>query len=319
MGVLNMCSPVSGSTINSPVRVAVHGGSVIDTIEMWYDGVKTLVVSGSGGQYIDIPYGMPAGSHKIDFYGKSGGAVLDHQFTQFTVTSAASGDVQYAVPFHRLTAGPGVGQVSVTTGGDVTASVSGWTAGTYGLKFCMYPASVYPDSTCINLGALNVDASGNGATSLRFPQSGTWAGLFRLYDSAGNRVLETSGSLNSDGSGYGETYSAKVMTWVTSSTSNTAGAEINGPQDPGTGTVDVNYAYVHVVVTGAPANTTYSIIQCYMGGSSCYEIGTLTTDASGKAEVGGAYKSPMLTPGPVGVFRLSRTGASGFVSGFRVP
>jgi len=317
MGVLNMCSPVSGSTVSSPVRVAVHGGSVIDTIEMWLDGVKVLVASANGGAYIDIPYGLPAGTHKIDFYGKSNGAVLDHKLTQFTVTAATSGDVQYAVPLHTLTAGPGRGQVSVTTGGDVTASVSGWTAGTYALKFCMYPASVYPDTTCLNLGALTVNASGNGTTTVHFPQSGTWAGLFRVYDAGGNRVLETSGSLNSDGSGYSETYSAKVMTWVPSSTTNAAGAEVNGPQDPGTGVMSVDYATLSLILTGAPANTTYSIIQCYMGGSSCFQIGTITTDTSGNATV--SHNTVPLTPGPIGVFRLSRTGASGFISGFRVP
>ena len=107
------------------------------------------------------------------------------------------------------------------------------------------------------------------------------------------------------------------MSWVPSSTTNTAGAEVNGPQDPGSGLISVDYSTVSMNLTGAPANTTYSVVQCYMGGSSCYQIGTVTTDSSGNASVG--PNTVPLTPGPVGVFRLSRVGASGFISGFRVP
>lgn len=304
--LLNMCSPVSGSTVASPVRVAVHGGSSVDTVEAWVDGVKTMVLFGVSGPYIDVPYGLTAGSHHIDFYARSNGSVTDHQFTQFTVSPASSGEVQYAVPLHTINGASGAGQVSITSGGDVTVGASGIAGGTYSVRFCLYPATTYPDTSCMNLASLTVASSGNGSTSFHFPTSGTWAGIFRLFDSSGNRSLETSGDIN--------TFTPNPMKLVPSSTANPSGADVNGPQDPGTGFLSASFGVVNIALTGAPPNTIYSVISCYMGGSDCYQDGTISTDGSGNAS-----GQVAMQPAGIANVRLARNGASGFITGFTVP
>ena len=80
------------------------------------------------------------------------------------------------------------GQVSVDSNGIVTVELSGATASTaFTVQFCPYSR----DTTCFNVGTVSSDSSGNATTTMAFPKSGNWAGVFELEDSSGTVCYAT--------------------------------------------------------------------------------------------------------------------------------
>jgi hypothetical protein len=65
---LNVCSPVNGSTVSSPVR-ALATGKVTGTtarMEVWVDGIKKFTVTHSNT--LDTSISLSKGNHRFDFY-----------------------------------------------------------------------------------------------------------------------------------------------------------------------------------------------------------------------------------------------------------
>ena len=220
---------------------------------------------------------------------------------------STSGTVQYQVTLHNAN-GPtfgatNLGQVTVNTNGDVTVQVTGLTgASSYPLSFCQYEVF-----TCFdNLATVAVDGSGNGQATFHFPSSGAWAGIFRLMNGS-NTAAETSGTAS--------TFNASPMQLEPISTTNGGKMLSSGAQNPGSGTVTASSGNIHVTLAGGVKSSMYSVSVCYMGGSSCYNSGSFTTDASGNASAD--VKNQSTTA--VAVMRLTSASGTGLVTGFKVP
>lgn len=77
-----ICSPANGSATGSPVSISAKGGSSVNALEAWVDGVKVGQVSGTA---LTMSKALGAGSHRLTIYAKVGGTVTDKQVSYFTV------------------------------------------------------------------------------------------------------------------------------------------------------------------------------------------------------------------------------------------
>lgn len=85
-GGIDLCSPVNGSTVSSPVHVIATGGSAVDTIEVWIDGNKIAQEVGAKGSVtFDLQFPLSAGSHRVHLNAKSSGTLTDGVTAYFTV------------------------------------------------------------------------------------------------------------------------------------------------------------------------------------------------------------------------------------------
>lgn len=85
-GGIDMCSPVNGSTISSPLHVIATGGSAVDTIEVWIDGNKIAQEVGAKGSVtFDLEFPLSAGSHRVHLNAKSSGVLTYGITSYFTV------------------------------------------------------------------------------------------------------------------------------------------------------------------------------------------------------------------------------------------
>jgi len=210
------------------------------------------------------------------------------------------------------------GQVTVDATGNVTMQVTGGTASTnYAAQFCPFPSTRY---SCFALGSLSTDAAGAGSTTFHFPTPGTWSGDFTL--TGGSSVFSTQVAGN-----IGQVFFATLEP-ANMTNGQGIGRTANPPstaQESGSGTLTVSGGTVHVVLNGAPANTTYAVVQCFPSdGPGCFQIGpfdgnTFTTDASGNA----TFNAPSAgIPGDffsVGQLVTSATATvpAGFAAGFK--
>jgi PKD repeat protein len=79
---INLCSPLPGSVVASPVAFRATGGTDITWMEAWVDGVKRYSQS---GRTMDLGLALSGGSHTVSVYGKTNGAVVDKGTATFTV------------------------------------------------------------------------------------------------------------------------------------------------------------------------------------------------------------------------------------------
>ncbi len=202
------------------------------------------------------------------------------------------------------------GTIAVDTQGNVTVQVSGVQPNTnYPFQFCPFPGVVY--KTCIDMAStLVTDGSGNGQVTFHFPQPGKWAGFFVSNISSSEHITTYDSSIAS-------------MTQYLQPMAGTNPSEACEPpgctattQDPlSSGSVSVSNMTAHIVINGAAPNTTYDVTTCGGGGgSSCYELTKVTTNASGNVTT-----DVQLFPNPATVFVFQRSGALGFITGFVVP
>jgi hypothetical protein len=245
------------------------------------------------------------------------GAVIS-PFTSTFTTGPCTTQAQYTVSlFNSINENAIYGQISVDSTGTVTATVKGATpTTTYALGFCPAPSQMY---SCISVGNVVTDASGNANTTIAFPQPGSWAGDFQLSLN-GTAQYQTDVVPNMSSA----VYTASLQP---ASTANGKGIFLNGnpgPQDPlSSGGVSLsNGNVIQVQLTGAAPNVAYSTGECptYFG-SDCYALynsqgqGSFNTNSSGDVSY-----SVLQDNVPGDIFTVSQqTGHAGFVSGFNVP
>ncbi len=173
----------------------------------------------------------------------------------------------------------------------------------YNLQFCPYP-SPFPTASqdvCTQVTGFTTDASGKTSVTFKFPKSGVWAGIFVAVR---NSVTEFVSGFNVPGTG--EQYRSPLKQ-ASSISSGTAG------QNPGgdalkEGSVTVNDNTAHVELQNATVSVTYDVVFCLNGGgSSCWQIGTLSTDATGSGAVDIDLMARLGSITGAGIFRLNRT------------
>jgi hypothetical protein len=208
------------------------------------------------------------------------------------------------------------GEISIDSTGVVTANVQGAAATTtFAFQFC--PAGrMY--SSCIPLGNITTDASGNATLTITFPQSGSWAGDFQLALN-GTAQYQTDVVPEQSSAVY-------VGTLQPGSTVNGKGIYqygAPGPQDPLTsGTVTLSGTAVQVQMTGASPNSTYTAGECPLFfGSSCYQLNDSQNQSGFTTDGNGSVTFSVLQDGvPGDIFDVAQpTGHAGFVAGFNVP
>ncbi len=212
------------------------------------------------------------------------------------------------------------GQVTVSPSGAGAMNVSGAAPNTtYTVQFCPFAAM---NGACNTLATLT--SSGSGAVSATFtvPGHGGFAGVFQLL--AGSTVAFVSGfNIPANGS----TLQAVLVRASTVAAGFTTQTQVGigvGFDPLASGSVSVGTSdTVHVQLQGAAASQSYSVEFCRNGGgSSCFGVGGITTDASGN---GSADLSLSSSVGPgndqSGVFLITggKPPAIEFVSGFTVP
>lgn len=246
----------------------------------------------------------------------SSGAVMTQPFTStFSTGPCGTAQVQYKVSLSNFTAD--IGQVTVDTTGKVTAQASSLTAKTtYQLEFCPAPSQNY---ACFPIADMPTDSSGNSSITATFPNSGDWAGDFKVT-LGGTSQAQTDIVPNISTS----VYSAILLP---ASTANGNGIVLNGPspgpQDPlSSGTVTLVSGAIQFVINGAMPDSVYTATECpTFFGSSCYALydsqrnGNFTTDANGNVTFTVLWDQ---TAGDI--FEVDPSAArTGFVAGFRVP
>lgn len=251
----------------------------------------------------------------------SGGTALSTWSSSFTTAAAAGGGgtatKQYQAPLLSANETAIDGQVSVDTSGNVAVQVTrGMASTSLAVQFCLVVNAIGNlgnNPTCISVGTVTTDGSGNGSTTVKFPQSGYWAGDFYLY--SGSTMEYITGLMPGVS---GETY---MSTLVPESTVDGSGIATgsNPTQDPLTsGTVSSSNGSITFTVTGASPNTTYATDQSesvYLDGSGTYELSTFTTDGSGDGT------STVKMSGDEGdLFEvIPQTSGAGYIGGFSVP
>jgi hypothetical protein len=148
------------------------------------------------------------------------------------------------------------GQVSVDSTGKVIVQLTTAIANTaFAVQFCPAPAQNY---TCFRVGAVSTDSSGNANTTMRFPQSGSWAGDFQLLVN-GSVQYATDIPVGANPGVYSATLQPRA-------TANRMGNFLSVPvpsQGPLTGgTMTLINGSMQVKLTGALPNTSYSAGQC---------------------------------------------------------
>lgn len=205
------------------------------------------------------------------------------------------------------------GSVAVDTNGDVAANFAHAAANTnYTVTFCLFPGTLYNDQ-CLQLTNVTSDAQGSGQLSFHFPQSGTWAGIFRFMNGS-QPVFETGGS-SADFSSTGMTLRYETQT-------NPHGTTTATTQDPGGGIVTVTQNNLSFQLKGAVPNATYTIGDCLIGGwgRDCYLEASFTTDANGNAS--NQFRLGTGNDVTAAVFTIEQNvdaSPGGFVTGFKVP
>lgn len=212
------------------------------------------------------------------------------------------------------------GLVSVDSSGNTTVTLTGVAASTtYTLQFCPgfdSGATTIPAPSCLNITTVTTDASGNGGTTAKFPQSGNWAGDFFLNDSAGKSKYQTYLATNSNSQTY-------MSTLLPDTTTNGGAVTTLTKQEPLTsGTVTLKNGSLQFTVKGASPNTTYytdNSENVYMDSSGTYQMSTFTTDASGNGtsitSVNESSGGDLFQVGPTAMPATS----AGYIGGFAIP
>ncbi|MGH9504784.1 MAG: FG-GAP repeat domain-containing protein [Terriglobales bacterium] len=315
-----ICAPIDGSSVVSPVKVAVGAAftSPLRKTEVWIDGVKVKESFNSYATYsfLDGAFTLAPGNHRADVFSAGYDNRLQLKTVYFSVGSTAS--LQYDVslfPWSAYSATP-KGQVTVDSAGVTTVQLNQATADTtYTVQFC---AADQLYNGCPTVGSVTTNASGAATSKLSFP-SGSWAGDFELVV---NGTIEYATDLVE---GLPSTYYATLQP---ETTVNGTGTGIVGgnpsPQDPlQTGSVSLTSSgQMHISLTGARPNTAYTGVQCPLSpGSDCYAVQTdgqspmFTTDSHGN----GAFTAGLISGIPEDIFYVDENFGAGFIAGFRIP
>jgi glucose/arabinose dehydrogenase len=132
-GDVLICAPTDGSTVSSPVAISAKGGSSVNLLEAWVDGVKR---QSSSSNSLSFSLDLSAGSHRLVVIGKSSGTETDRQVINFNVSSsgsssgctpASAGDVLICSPTDGSTVSSPV-TISAKGGSSVT-SLEAWVDG----------------------------------------------------------------------------------------------------------------------------------------------------------------------------------------------
>lgn len=245
------------------------------------------------------------------------GSAMTAPFSATFTTGPCGSPAQYRVSLFNVASENQIqGEILVDTTGAVTAKVQGAAATTtFAFQFC--PAGkLY--SSCIALGNITTDASGNASLTITFPQSGSWAGDFQLA-AGGTTQYQTDVVPDQSSAVY-------VGTLQPASTVNGKGIYqygAPGPQDPLTsGTVTVSGTTVQVQMTGTAPNSTYAAGECPLFfGSSCYELVNSQNQSGFTTDGNGNVIFSVLQDGvPGDIFDVGQLADhAGFVAGFNVP
>jgi hypothetical protein len=249
--------------------------------------------------------------------GSSGGAMASADSFTFTTAAPAQAPLQYQVSLSG-TSGI-VGQVSVDTAGNVTVQLKGAVASqTFPVQFCELVPVGQTSATCFAVGTVTTDASGNGTTTVMFPQSGPWTGDFGLAANGTSYSTVLPSATGSSG-----VYMSTLQPTKTAD-GGIFNAQINNaPQAPltsGTITFSTSPApngSLQFVLTGGPAND--PSIEVAEGGLFPYDYygvgGSYATNGSGDVTFTAA-------PSGMGgdIFDVSpQNGDAGWEGGFSVP
>jgi hypothetical protein len=204
------------------------------------------------------------------------------------------------------------GQVTIDTSGNTTVNVTGQAAGkTYTLQFCPATASSNQGPACFNVTTVSIDSSGSASATVKFPQSGNWAGDFSLNDSSGNQIVD-SGLLPGLAN---ETYYSTLL--PESQTDGGAVALYKGQNPLTSGSVSYSNGEMVFTVKGAAADIGYQVDQTSgtdLDSSNSYALGTLDTNTAGDGSA-----SVQLTPTGGDMFNMEGGTGAGFVGGFSIP
>ncbi len=170
-----------------------------------------------------------------------------------------------------------VGSIKLNSDGSGTAAFdTGFPQGTtWAFTFCPFPSPAYRG--CPALTTVQGDGSSNPVSfPFHMPQKGTFAGVFVIENP--NFAFYDSGFLFP---ATGDQYLSPLVR--ASTVSGGIGNVVVGSEPLSSGQVTMNNSSAaHVVVQGAQPNTTYGVTYCFVtDGSSCFQVGSLTTDASG--------------------------------------
>lgn len=229
------------------------------------------------------------------------------QFSETMLTNDSTGAVDGMVSIDSN----GNGTMKLTQGGGANAS--------FNIVFCPFASG-----QCNTIGnTFNTDANGAGSGTFTMPGHGGLAGILELVDTSGNVPFLSAIDIPANGSSL-QAALVRAGT-VSGGFPNMTDAGYGIGSDPlSSGTVTYNSGTsVTMQVTGAAANQSYDANFCFNGGgSACFQLGALTTDASG-AGSGTFDLSTTVGAGNVqaGVFFLSsgKPPVIQFVGGFTVP
>jgi len=309
---LNICSPINGASVASPVLVQASGtvsGSIL-RMEVWVDGVKEYSTFGS--DTLQTSLNIAPGMHMFTYY------VVNTAGDLWSQSTYAAAKYQYQVSL--LVAGAQNvinGQVSVDSSGSVTVQLNGVTASTtFAVQFCPNGLFGASNPACFNVGSVSSNSSGNATTTMAFPKAGSWGGDFELV-SNGTTVYQTT---------YMPGVNAQVYlsTLQPYSTLNQQGVIADSPQNLlSGGSVTLSNGYFQFQLTGALPNAIYSVGECpLIAGSDCY---TLDNTRGGTSDFttndSGDVTFSVLNDGVFGdILTAGSTGsASYFEGGFLIP
>jgi len=182
----------------------------------------------------------------------------------------------------QQTAAP-AGELDINTDGNSRINFTGGTANSsYALTFCPFP---FDPSTCQAIAAFNSDASGDLSATFQILKTGTFFGSWRVDHDATAAFLESWDDLRVGDKLQSNVYRVAEVTSGDPAAGN-SGQVGTDPLTSGTVTVtgsgDTSNGPLHIVLKGAAAATTYDVGACTIGGGSgCYQVGHVTTDANG--------------------------------------
>lgn len=174
---------------------------------------------------------------------------------------------------------------------------------TYSLQFCPYTSSMPSgsDDSCMPVQDFTTDAAGQANLTFTFAKQGVWSGVFAAVRS-NNAEFASGFNLPGTGSQY-----RSALQQASSVTSGTGGINPGGDALR-SGSVSVTDNTAHVVLQNATVSVTYSVVYCGDGGgSSCYQVGTVSTDSTGGGTADINLLSALGAFSPPGIFRLDRS------------
>jgi len=170
------------------------------------------------------------------------------------------------------------------------------------LQFCPYPQGF---NGCSNVTSLTTDAIGSADITFKFPQNGTFSGIFQLLQTNTAQLAATATGSS------GTSFQSALLPAATVS----GGVQQITGNAPGSGRASMNGTTAHITLTGTIPNHTFNTAVCSLFlQTACLPLADVTTDALGNAntDVG------TVQPAGLSIFRVSDINGVQFVTAFRV-